>query len=153
MTKAKRKKTRLALSEEIIYSRIYVIRKHKVMLSFDLASLYEVAPKVLNQAVKRNAERFPDDFMFQLSIKEWDSLRSQFVTLDGGRGKYPKYLPSAFTEQGVSMLSSVLNSPRAIAVNIQIMRAQDILKQFCLLINPVASFRPFTSWFALYNKV
>src|SRR6185436_609358 len=70
----------------------------------------------------RNMARFPKDFMFQLSRKEWDSLRSQFVTLDDGRGKHPKYLPYAFTEQGVAMLSSVLNSPHAIAVNIQIMR-------------------------------
>ena len=91
------------------------------MLGFRLASLYNVEPKVLNQSVKRNIERFPSDFMFQLTAKEWHSLRSQIVTLDG-RGKYPKYLPFVFTEQGVSMLSSVLNSPRAIAVNIQIMR-------------------------------
>ena len=108
-------------SEDIIYSKIYLIRKNKVMLGFRLASLYNVEPKVLNQSVKRNIERFPSDFMFQLTAKEWHSLRSQIVTLDG-RGKYPKYLPFVFTEQGVSMLSSVLNSPRAIAVNIQIMR-------------------------------
>lgn len=109
------------LPSEVIYSRIYLIRKHKVMLGFDLASLYQVKPKVLNQAVKRNLNRFPKDFMFQLTGKEWNALRSQFVTLDG-RGRFPKYLPYVFTEQGVSMLSSVLNSPRAIAVNIQIMR-------------------------------
>ncbi len=117
----RRKKLKVALIDEGLYSQIYLIRKHKVMLSFDLALLYEVEPKILNQAVKRNIDRFPEDFMFQLTGQEWNSLRSQFVTLDG-RGKYPKYLPYAFTEQGISMLSSVLNSPRAIAVNIQIMR-------------------------------
>jgi len=119
---AKKKTTSVTLTEEALYSHIYVIRKHKVMLDFHLADLYEVETRVLNQAVKRNPDRFPEDFMFQLSEKEWNSLRSQFVTLDGGRGKYPKYLPYAFTEQGVSMLSSVLNNSRAIAVNIQIMR-------------------------------
>ena len=111
----------IGLKAEDIYSQIHQVRKQKVMLSYDLASLYNVEVKVLNQAVKRNASRFPADFMFQLTEKEWRSLRSQIVTLDG-RGKFPKYLPYAFTEQGVSMLSSVLNSNRAIAVNIQIMR-------------------------------
>ena len=115
--------TELVLSEKTLYSRIHVVRKDKVMLSPDLATLYEVDVKVLNQAVKRNQSRFPTDFMFQLSKGEWDFLRSQIVTLEEfGRGRHPKYLPYAFTEQGVSMLSSVLNSPRAIAVNIQIMR-------------------------------
>ncbi len=118
---SKKKKTEVTLAEEVLYSHIYVIRKHKVMLDFHLAELYEVETRVLNQAVKRNFDRFPEDFMFQLSEEEWRSLRSQFVTLEG-RGKYPKYLPYVFTEQGVSMISSVLNSPRAIAVNIQIMR-------------------------------
>ena len=115
-------KTKIALTEEALYSRIYVIRKQKVMLDFHLAELYQVQTKVLNQAVKRNVTRFPKDFMFQLSHPEWRVLRSQFVTLDTGRGQYSKYLPFAFTEQGVSMLSSVLNSQRAISVNIQIMR-------------------------------
>jgi ORF6N domain len=78
-----KKRSAVSLSEEIIYSSIYLIRKHKVILGFDLASLYEVEPKALNQAVKRNIERFPKDFMFQLSKQEWNSLRSQFVTLDG----------------------------------------------------------------------
>ncbi|HWA32727.1 MAG TPA: ORF6N domain-containing protein [Cyclobacteriaceae bacterium] len=122
----------IALTEKAIYSRIFVIRKQRVMLSGDLASLYGVDAKVLNQAVGRNLARFPKDFMFQLSRKEWDSLRSQFVTLDDGRGKHPKYLPYAFTEQGVAMLSSVLNSPRAIAVNIQIMRLFVKMRQMAL---------------------
>lgn len=110
----------ITLSEEAIYSQIYVIRKHKVMLDFDLASLYEVEAKHLKRQVRRNIARFPEDFMFELTRDEYSSLRSQFGTLK--RGQHSKYLPYAFTEQGVSMLSSVLNSPRAIAVNIQIMR-------------------------------
>jgi len=122
------KKSELTPLENSLYSRIHLIRNHKVMLSFDLASLYEVESKKLNQAVKRNMDRFPKDFMFQLTQKEWDFLRSQSVTLDG-RGKYPKYLPYAFTEHGVSMLSSVLNSKRAIAVNIQIMRIYVKMRQ------------------------
>lgn len=81
------------------------------MLDFDLALLYDIETKVLNQSVKRHNKRFPADFMFQLSSEEYDSLRSQFVTLnDGGRGKHKKYLPYAFTEQGVAMLSGILNS-------------------------------------------
>lgn len=113
---------------------IYFFRSHKVMLDRDLAELYGVETRVLNQAVKRNSERFPDDFMFQLNTEEANSLRSQFVTLDRtsltsqiviskGRGKHRKYLPYVFTEQGVAMLSSVLRSSRAITVNIEIMRA------------------------------
>lgn len=94
-----------------------------MLLDRDLASLYGVETKVLNQAVRRNKARFPEDFMFQLTADEHASLRSQFVTLDAGRGRHPNYLPLAFTEQGVAMLSSVLKSPRAIAVNIEIMRA------------------------------
>ncbi len=93
------------------------------MLDHDLAKLYEVPTKVLNQAVKRNQERFPSDFMFQLTPDESEVLRSQFVTLKGGRGQHRKYLPYAFTEQGVAMLSSLLRSKRAVAVNIEIMRA------------------------------
>ena len=93
------------------------------MIDTDLAVLYEVPNKVLNQAVKRNLRRFPTDFMFQLNYQEVAALRSQIVTLKTGRGRHRKYLPYAFTEQGVAMLSSVLNSVRAIDVNINIMRA------------------------------
>lgn len=100
-----------------------VFRGHRVILDSVLAELYQVELKALNQAVKRNSGRFPDDFMFQLTADEVESLRSQFVTLENGRGKHSKYLPYAFTEQGVAMLSSVLRSPRAIHVNIEIMRA------------------------------
>ncbi len=104
---------RLVLIEQI-QKHIFFIRGHKVMLSTELAELYQVESKVLMQAVKRNRERFPDGFMFQLTQEEFQALRSQFVTLETGRGKYPKYLPYAFTEQGVAMLSSVLRSKRAI---------------------------------------
>jgi hypothetical protein len=118
-----------------IQNRIYEIRGERVMLDFDIAEIYEVAAKVINQAVKRNIKRFPEDFMFRLSSSEWIamrsqivtpsdqiSLRSQIVTLDG-RGRHSKYLPYAFTEQGIAMLSGVLNSDKAIQMNIAIMRA------------------------------
>ena len=106
-----------------VESRILYIRGIKVLLDADLAELYGVETKALNQAVKRNTERFPDDFMFQLTESEADSLRSQKVTLKNRRGQHRKYLPYVFTEQGVSMLSSVLRSRRAVLVNIEIMRA------------------------------
>lgn len=113
-----------------VQQRILSIRGERVILDADLAELYGVAPKVLNQAVKRNIERFPPDFMFQLTEIEADSLRSQLVTLENaGRGKHRKYLPYAFTEQGVAMLSSVLRSPRAVSVNVEIMRAFVKLRQ------------------------
>src|SRR5688572_12743694 len=106
---------------ERIEKHIYLLRGHKVMLSTDLAELYGVAPKALVQAVKRNFERFPGDFMFQLSLQEGRNLKSQTVTSSwGGARRAPPY---AFTEQGVAMLSSVLRSKRAILVNIAIMRA------------------------------
>jgi phage regulator Rha-like protein len=107
---------------ESIQQKIYLIRGMKVMLDSNLAGLYGVSTKVLNQTVKRNIHRFPSDFMFQLRTEEHEALRSQFVTLKEGRGRHRKYLPFAFTEQGVAMLSSVLNSERAIQVNIAIMR-------------------------------
>jgi hypothetical protein len=106
-----------------IAESILIIRGHRVLLDSELAALYGVETKVLLQAVKRNGERFPADFMLKLSENEWKILRSQNVTLKPGRGQHRKYLPYAFTEQGVAMLSSVLRSNRAIAVNIQIMRA------------------------------
>ena len=92
------------------------------MFDADLAALYGVETKVFNQAVRRNKERFPDDFMFQLNEEEARSLRSQIVTLETGRGRYPKYAPLAFTEQGVAMLSSVLKSKEAVQINVAIMR-------------------------------
>ncbi len=113
------------LAPEIIDREILVLRRHRVLLDEQLASLYGVEVKALNQAVKRNRERFPEDFMFQLTAEEAALLRSQVVTLNAGRGRgaHRKYLPYAFTEQGVAMLSSVLRSPRAVQVNIEIMRA------------------------------
>lgn len=112
---------------ERIESRIYLLRGHKVMLSPDLADLYEVEPRALVQAVKRNMERFPEDFMFQLSQEEFDNLKSQIVISSwGGRRRATPY---AFTEQGVAMLSSVLRSKRAVMVNVEIMRAFVRLRQ------------------------
>jgi hypothetical protein len=106
---------------ERIEQRIFQIRGQAVMLAQDLAELYEVPVKQLNQAVRRNAQRFPDDFMFQLSWEEARILRSQFVTL-GGEQPHFRYRPNAFTEQGVAMLSAVLQSSRAVAVSIEIVR-------------------------------
>ena len=106
---------------EQIARTILVLRGNKVLLDSDLARLYGVTTKALNQAVKRNADRFPSDFMFQLTTKEAERSRSQFVTLK--RGENVKYRPYAFTEQGVAMLSSVLRSSQAVQVNIAIMRA------------------------------
>jgi hypothetical protein len=116
-------KTELVIPEERIEKAILLIRGHKVILDSDLAELYWVQTKDLNKAVKRNIQRFPADFMFQLSGEERASLRSQFVTLKTGRGQHRKYAPYVFTEHGVAMLSTVLNSDRAIEVNIAIMRA------------------------------
>lgn len=107
--------------EEGVFSKIYLLRNQKVLLDEDLAVMYGVSTKVLNQAVKRNMDRFPEDFMFRLTPDEESSLRSQFVTSKPGRGGR-RYASFAFTEQGVAMLSGVLTSPTAIAVNIQIMR-------------------------------
>jgi hypothetical protein len=118
-----------AVSEETIVEKIYIIRGQKVMLDRDLAEMYGVEVKRLNQAVKRNISRFPDDFMFQLSQDEFKNLKSQFVTSSwGGIRK----LPYAFTEQGVAMLSSVLNSETAIQVNIQIIRLFTKMKQLII---------------------
>ncbi|MFA4954136.1 MAG: ORF6N domain-containing protein [Patescibacteria group bacterium] len=104
---------------ERIVDKLYIFRGQKVMLDRDLADLYGVPTKVLNQAVQRNIKRFPSDFMFKLTTEELKNSRSQFVTSSWGGVRYP---PLAFTEQGVAMLSSVLNSERAILVNIQIIR-------------------------------
>lgn len=108
------------VSVEIVATKIFEVRSKKIMLDVDLAKLYGVETKVLVQAVKRNIARFPDDFMFRLTKREFFNLRSQFVTSKrGGR----RYLPLVFTQEGVAMLSGVLNSGRAVRVNIQIMRA------------------------------
>ncbi|WP_310379644.1 ORF6N domain-containing protein [Flavobacterium sp.] len=119
----------ILLSEELISNKIYFIRNQKVMLDRDLAALYAIETRVLKQAVKRNISRFPEDFMFELSQLEFDNLKSQFVTSSwGGTRK----LPSVFTEHGVLMLLSVLNSDKAIQTNIQIMRIFSKVRQMLL---------------------
>ncbi|WP_276978144.1 ORF6N domain-containing protein [Flavobacterium filum] len=118
------------MKAEIIQQQIIEIRGQKVMLDFHLANLYEIETKVLKQAVKRNTNRFPTDFMFELNKEEFESLRSQFVTSKRGG---LRYMPFAFTEQGVAMLSSVLNSDKAIAINIAIMRTFVSIRHFSLL--------------------
>ncbi len=120
------------LKETVIEKMIYVIRDQKVMFDSDLAELYEVETKVLNQAVKRNISRFPSDFMFQLTTEEGENLRSQIVTsslIHGGR----RYMPYVFTENGVAMLSSVLKSEKAIQINVSIMRIFTRLRSFLML--------------------
>jgi hypothetical protein len=108
---------------ERIENRILLIRGHKVLLDADLAALYGVTTKRFNEQVRRNAMRFPEDFMFRLSAEEWDSLRSQFATLKTGRGEHRKYLPLAFTEHGAIMAATILNSPRATEVSVYVVRA------------------------------
>jgi len=114
---------------EQIESRIILVRGQRVILDEDLAELYGVEVKALNQAVRRNIERFPADFLIQLADSDALSLRSQIVTLKTGRGEHRKYPPLAFTEQGIAMLSSVLRSRRAVLVNVQIMRTFVRLRQ------------------------
>jgi ORF6N domain len=121
-TETRSRANRLPVLPERIERRIYLIRGHKVMVDSDLAALYQVQTKALNQAVRRNAERFPDDFMFQLTEDEAKNLRSQFVTSNALRGGR-RYQPYAFTEHGVLMLCSVLKSQRAIQMNILVVRA------------------------------
>lgn len=142
------------MPKEIIENKIYIIRGQKVMLDKDLAWLYEVETRILNQAVKRNIERFPEDFMFQLTKEEWDNLRFQFGTSNEDKSlrsqivtskKRPslisqiviskggdRKLPYAFTEHGVAMLSSVLRSKRAVAINIQIVRIFNRLRNMAI---------------------
>ena len=110
-----------------LQSKIHTIRNVQVMLDYDLAALYEVSTKQLNLAVKRNSERFPDDFMFQLTLEEWNALRFQIETSNTRGGR--RYAPYAFTEQGLAMLSGILNSPIAIQVNIVIMRTFVAIRQ------------------------
>jgi len=119
------------ITETLIESKIYLIRGQKVMLDVDLAEMYGVETRALKQAVRRNIERFPEDFMFEVTKEESDTLlRSQFVTLK--RGEHIKYLPFAFTEHGVLMLSSVLRSEQAVQVNIQIMRVYSKMKELLM---------------------
>ena len=118
---------------QVIQSKIYEIRGQKVMLDFDLAYLYGTETKYLKRSVKNNLKRFPSDFMFELTKEEWETLRCKISTLNGGRGKHPKYMPYAFTEQGLAMLSGLLNSDIAIQVNINIMRAFVAVRQMISL--------------------
>ena len=118
------------IAVEVIATKIFEVRGKKVMLDRDLAKLYGVKVKALNQAVKRNLKRFPEDFMYRLTWQEAADSRSQFVTLK--QGQNIKYLPYVFTQEGVAMLSSVVNSKRAIQVNIMIMRAFTKLKELLL---------------------
>ena len=116
----------------LIYQKIYEIRGQKVMFDFDLAELYEVQTKVLNQAVKRNILRFPDRFMFRLSIEEWGEMRSQIVTASEQNKRNNFVTPFVFTEHGVTMLSSVLKSQKAIQINIAVIDAFITLKEFSI---------------------
>jgi len=123
----------LQLQPADIQHKIYDVRGHRVMLDFDLAEMYQTETKRLKEAVRRNQNRFPAVFMFVLTNLEYDSLRTQIATLNNlGRGEHRKYLPFAFTEQGVAMLASVLKSEKAIEVNIQIVRAFVALRQYAL---------------------
>jgi hypothetical protein len=122
------KENGIGLPDELVMNKIYLVRGHKVMLDSDLAELYQVETRRLNEQVKRNLERFPEDFTFQLTENEYIALMSQFATSKQGKGGVRK-LPYVFTEHGVLMLSSVLNSKRAIQVNIQIMRIFTKIRQ------------------------
>ena len=124
-----KKELQALVEDQKILNRIYVVRGQKVMLDRDLAEMYGVETKVFNQSVKRNTDRFPKDFMFTLSEKEWKNLRSQIVTSSWGG---TRYRPNVFTEQGVAMLSSVLNSKTAIEVNIRIIRVFTKLREYAL---------------------
>ena len=156
MAKAKRNIINL-IPEERIVNKIYIIRDQKVMLDFDLAMLYEVETKVLNQAVKRNAERFPEDFIFRLTSKEWFTMRSQIVTsssqntdsqanikmrsqiaTSSQNKRKDTYAPYAFTEHGVTMLASVLKSERAVKMSIAVVRAFIELKRSATNFNQIA---------------
>ena|SRR3989338_9721427 len=120
---SKKTNKQLNITLEVIEQQIYILRGQKAMLDSDLSALYGVSIKRLNEQVKRNLKRFPEDFMFQLTPMEANSLRSQFATLKKSRGQHRKYLPYAFTEHGTVMLATILNSPVAIDASIQIVKA------------------------------
>lgn len=123
------------MDENVIHELIHEINGYKVMLDFDLAKLYGVTTKALNQGMKRNLERFPSDFSFQLTKDQWDTLRSQIVT---AKRKGNQYLPIAYTEHGVTMLASVLRSERAVKMNIAIVRAFIALRKISMHYNELA---------------
>lgn len=117
------KEANIAVAVDAIAGRIVTLRGQRVIVDADLAALYGVETKRLNEQVRRNVERFPADFLFTLDQAEWEALRSQFATLKTGRGQHRKYLPYAFTEHGAIMAATVLNSPRAVEVSIYVVRA------------------------------
>lgn len=122
-------------STDFIKSKIFEVRGRRVMIDSDLASMYGVETKNLKRAVRNNIERFPDDFMFELTKQEYDSLRCNFFTIKNGRGQHSKYLPYAFTQEGIAMLSGLLRTPIAIQVNINIMRVFFQLRQALIRVN------------------
>lgn len=126
-----KRQKKLQISDETIVTKIYLIRDRKVMLDRDLAELYGVETKQLKQAVRRNIERFPEDFMFEMSKDEFQNWRSHFVTSNSDRQGL-RYMPFCFTEQGVTMLSCILNSPHAIAVNPQVIRIFTKMREMLL---------------------
>ena len=131
----KAEETQISLAPNQVQEMIHVVRGERVILDSDLAQLYGVETKNLKRQVKRNIERFPSDFMIELTREEYNSLRCQNGTIENGRGEHSKYLPYAFTENGVAMLSSVLTSETAVQVNIQIMRAFTWMRQTLSTIN------------------
>jgi ORF6N domain. len=122
----------ILLADEVIMNKIYIVRRQKVMIDRDLAELYAVETKVLKQAVKRNRNRFPKDFMFEMNKTEFGNWRSQIVTSNGGDKMGLRYSPFCFTEQGVTMLACILNSERAITINIQIIRIFTKLREMII---------------------
>jgi len=124
--------------DKSIEPRILSIRHQKVMLDADLATLYEVSTKRFNEQVRRNLERFPCDFMFQLTQPEWDVLRSQIATLKAGRGQHRKYLPYVFTEHGAIMAANVINSSRAVEMGIHVVRSFIRLRELMASNNAIA---------------
>lgn len=119
----------VSITDELVMSKIFVIRSVKIMVDRDLAELYGVETKALKQSVKRNINRFPDDFMFEMSDKEFEDWRQKYISQAPDR-KGLRYAPFCFTEQGVAMLSSILNSDRAVQVNIQIIRIFSKMREF-----------------------
>ena len=135
----KKKVTAAVTMPAPIERRILMLRGQRVLLAADLAELYGVETKRLNEQVRRNAERFPEDFMYQLTAAEYDALRSQFATLKPGRGQHRKYLPYAFTEHGALMAANVLNSPRAVEASVYVVRAFIRLREVLLSNKELAS--------------
>jgi len=120
------------MRQQLIQKKIFEIRGQRVMLDFDLAEMYETETKRLKEVVRRNIDRFPEDFMFELKRDEYNALRTQIASLEKGKGKHSKFNPFAFTEQGIAMLSSVVKSRKAVEVNISIMRTFVLIRNYAL---------------------